>query len=193
MQCACSPSHRIERKPTLSWSLLLGLWFAVGCVDQDAPDAAANAVAPQCEIGTLDENDVFIPQQDGGTVELVVGYQGFMLIIVRAHTEVGALPELPKVKMTVEREGGEPSVSTVVRAAINKDAKGHDVTESLEMWLYPPAPGEFNGKSGSLQLDLYGRGSDCSAKVNVKFIDEELCKHSEDGSVVCVDGTSKKH
>ena len=177
----------------LSATLVAAL-AASGCTSGDDPGTADEPlVQPDCRIGVVGQDGVFQPYNDGDKAELVVGFQGFMLIIVRVHTEVGKLPAIPKVRMTVEREGGEPSVSTVVRAGTKQDAQGHDITQQLDMWLYPPDPMVFDGANGSLAVDLVGRDSSCSAKVAVRFVDEELCKHSEDGSVVCVDGHKKEH
>lgn len=186
-------------------ALAVAIAALAGCSPSDAHDAEADSdgaadsdsaapqPAPTCRIGELDKQGNFVPFQSGDTAELVVGFQGFMLVIVRVQAESGTLPEKSKVRMVVQRQHGEPSVSTVVRAATKLDAAGKEITEPLDMWLYPPAPGEFDGKTGSLTVELQGRTSECTATVAVKFADEELCKHSEDGSVVCVDGSKKDH
>jgi hypothetical protein len=169
----------------------------LGCTSApDEPrntDADGTESAPQCVLGTIDDSNVFTPLQPGTDAELVVGFQGFMLVIVRVQATSGALPDLPRVRMVVERDGGDASVSTLIRTSTEKDTNGDDMTQSLEMWLYPPAPGDFVGRQGSLAVELIGRARKCDAKVAVRFVDEELCKHSEDGSITCVDGTTKKH
>ena len=163
------------------------------CTDASVATSADAGGSPTCRIGSLGEDGTFNAWQDGGHAELVVGFQGFMLLIARVRAQSGQLPAKPKVRMTIDREGGEPSLTTLAHCGIHQDASGQDITETLEMWLYPPDPAVFEGKTGHVKVELFGREAECTAEVDVKFADAELCKHTEDGKVFCADGSSKKH
>lgn len=176
-------------------AVYLAVWGAAalaGCTSESTADDPAQT-ATACELGALSADNTFVPWPNEGDAELVVGYQGYMLIIARVHAPTGTLPHEPKVRMTVARTLGEASVSTQWRAGVLADKLGHEVTEPLEMWLYPPDPQAFIGQQGSLEVVLQGVDRTCVASLQVRFVDDELCKHLETGEVVCADGSTKGH
>jgi len=181
---------------TLSVRLLTGLLaILAGACAADAPTtdpATAQRKPAACELGVL-QDGAFLPWVDGMKAEIIVGYQGYMLVIGRVHVSAGELPVKPKVRMTVSREGGEPSISSVWRVPVTVDNEGHAITEPLEMWLFPPVLEDYLGRNGSVQVELVGLDRSCTARTAVEFVDEEFCKHMDTGEIICVDGSTKGH
>ena len=180
-------SRAASRATSLAASLaaLLAAQLSAGCA-ADVSEAAADTSepsAPTCAIGELQGED-FVAWPDGSDAELVVGYQGYLFVHVRVADKTGELLK-PNVRMTAECDGLEPSVTTRWRADMSAGSDGDTVSELIELWLYPALRDSFIGKSGRLTVELEERGSVCMAAVKVRYVDDELCMHYEDGSIKC--------
>ncbi len=182
-----------------AWTLAIGA--LAGCSDetlavQDAttdtdttPDEADvppedTVSGPTCTIGKIKDGQ-FIAWPDGADAEMVVGYQGYLFVHVQVADFSGILRK-PKARMTATCKGQEPSVTSRWRADMSQQEDGSTVSELIELWLFPALRTEFEGQLGSLSVELDQDGEICSASVNVRYVDDELCKHFEDGSLKCV-------
>lgn len=121
---------------------------------------------------------------DGDEVELLKGYQGYLLVQVRAHLW-GAVSREVQLRVSGAKDGG-PSFATVVPARTPIAATdGHLRTTPLEIWLTPADPFAFRDQLGTLTLQAKGAGRTCTRTVKVRFVDKTFCVHHDDGSVVC--------
>ncbi len=197
------PAHR--RPHTTLAALVLPVCALAACGVEDAPSQDTSAPTgtadtpsvdgagdvqddsgggPSCTIGTV-KDGVFSAWVDGDDAELVVGYQGYLFVYVQVADSSGALLK-PKARMTAKCVGLEPSITSRWRADMTEQEDGSTVSEQLEVWLFPALRTEFEGQLGTLEVELEQDGLGCHASVNVRYVDDELCKHFEDGSLKCV-------
>ena len=60
------------------------------------------------------------------------------------------------------------------------------VSEVFEIWLSPPLVTAFAGHPGRLEATVLSEGVTlCSAAVEVRYVDQQVCMHYEDGSLDC--------
>ncbi len=174
--------------PLVCAALCLALVTACGeDAAADKADAAAIDAEPAhaCAIGELKGNH-FVAWPDGVDAELVVGYQGYLFVHIQVADPSGQLLK-PSVRMTAERPGLAPSITSRWRIDMKKDDAGGRVSDKLELWLYPALREQFIGHKGTLRVELHERGTTCTAAVAIKYVDELLCMHYEDGSIKCKD------
>ena len=188
---------RCRRQPCVCpLAALLFALLPVGCADDAtgevdanmANETSADAMSPtasNCAIGEL-EGGQFHAWPEGSDAELVVGYQGYLFVHVQVADRSGELLK-PNVRMTAECEDLAPSVTTRWRADMSPSDDGSTVSELIELWLYPALRDSFIGKSGRLSVELEERGMVCKAAVHIRYVDDELCMHYEDGSIKCKD------
>lgn len=177
-------SARRHPRHLLRATLLCALLSAACATETETPAEVVSPAATRiCAIGNL-VSDEFQPWPDHSHAELVVGYQGYLFVHVRVADGAGEMLK-PNVRMTAECDGLEPSVTTRWRADMSPTSDGGTVSELIELWLYPALRDAFIGKSGRLTVELAERGVLCLAEVKVKYVDDELCMHYEDGSIKC--------
>jgi len=150
--------------------------------DQQSDTAAAQG--PSCTIGTVVDGS-FVAWQADADAELVLGYQGYLFVHVQVLDASGTLRK-PKARMTAECAGQQPSVTSRWRADMTEQGDGSTVSELIEVWLFPALLDEFEGHTGRVQVELEQDEQTCTAAVDVRYVDDELCKHREDGTIKCV-------
>ncbi len=121
---------------------------------------------------------------DGDEVELLKGYQGYMLVQVRAHVW-GDVPRDVQVKLSGGRDGFDPLVTVVGTQNPAEGSDSHRTTTPLEVWLSPPNPSDFVGRTGALTVEVRKGALSCAHSVRVTFVDRTYCVHYDDGTVVC--------
>jgi len=121
---------------------------------------------------------------DGDEVELLKGYQGYLLVQVRAHFW-GAVPRSVQLKLSGGKDGSDALVTVLPSRTPIDAADQHQRTDPLEIWLSPPDPVAFANRMGTLTLSAKGSGRSCLFSVNVRFVDRTYCVHYDDGSVAC--------
>ena len=176
---------RVDRLLALSLALV-----AMSCSAQPSADSSGSDTGAQDElrcglvVQSVAGETTGRHLVDGDEVELLKGYQGYLLVQVRAHLW-GAVPRSVQIKLTGAKDGGAP-LATVLPSRTPGDADdGHRRTESLEIWLSPPDPTAFADKDGTLTLHAQGSGRSCESTVRVRFVDKTFCVHYDDGSVAC--------
>ncbi len=174
-------------------SLTLALALAVAPV---SPSCSAQPDGSDSDVGDGDELRCGLVVQDvagtttarhlvdGDEVELLKGYQGYLLVQVRAHLW-GAVPRTVQIKLSGAKDGGAPLVTVLPSRTPGDAADQHRRTEPLEIWLSPPDPTAFADKDGTLTLLAQGSGRSCTSTVRVRFVDKTFCVHYDDGSVAC--------
>ena len=201
MKPMSTPPPRLPRtpwraRPALSLALTIPLILGLAgpsCTAQsatDARDSAADNDAIEdelhCGLVLRGVNTTAAERHlvDGDEVELLRGYQGYLLVQVRAHLW-GAVPRAVQLRISGAKDGGAP-LETVLPSRTPGDAPdSHRQTDPLEIWLSPPDPTAFDGHKGTLTLQAQGSGRSCASTVRVRFVDKTFCIHHDDGTVVC--------
>ncbi|MCO4762225.1 MAG: hypothetical protein KC502_12015 [Myxococcales bacterium] len=161
---------------------LLALAGATGCTSESSTSVASETM--NCGLVVAQPDGTIRHLVDGDEVELLKGYQGYLLVQAQAHVW-GELPRTVALKMSGALIGGPPMVSVVAARPPKAATDGHQGSEPLEIWLSPPDPKVFADKDGRLTLEVKGAGRTCSVDVAVRFVDRTYCIHYDDGSVTC--------
>lgn len=161
--------------------------IGVGCASADGAAGAdaldAQPTAPRCVLGHI-EGGVFVETPAGGDVELTRGFQGYLLVVAALRIE-GASPRKTLVKLHANKDGDPPHDSA--RPGLQWEAAGGGaISESFEIWLSPPLVTAFVGRTGSIALEVSEAGAQlCALEQAVRFVDDQVCMHYEDGSLDC--------
>ncbi len=163
-------------------------WLAAGCSSDGAGagDTAQPSVV-RCELGTTDPTGVsFAALAEGGDVELTRGFQGYLLILLRLRCE-GAAPRRTGLTISASRDEGPARDSAHPGLRWDPAADGSSLSESFEVWLTPALVPEFVGRTGWVEIAAFDTkdAEICRVRRAVRFVDEDICMHFEDGHLDC--------
>ncbi|MFZ5480938.1 MAG: hypothetical protein ACOZNI_29525 [Myxococcota bacterium] len=151
------------------------LLAALACVDP-TPDGLppAEKTAFSCELGT-DGPDGFATLDALGTLELHMGFQGFLLFVVRAR----ALEEAPAlVDATVAATfDGEDRTSVVQPRVPFEDGA---VTDEILVFITANWLSYYVGREAEVSLRAESEGAYCTATGTATMVDEDPCVHTGD-------------
>ncbi len=162
---------------------VLAMVVQVGCTAAAEPDADAAATEIRCALGRWVDG-TFVEIVEGGDAELTRGFQGYLLVVAALRIE-GATPRKTHVLLRAAKDDDEPHDSA--RPGLPWEQQGNGaVSESFEVWLSPPLVTAFTGHEGWIEATVRDAGEDlCVVHRKVRFVDDEVCMHYEDGSLDC--------
>lgn len=173
--------------------LLLALTLA-GCSDPAGnPEVAVGACGPLAlpvplEIGTAapDGTD-FVPFAQTGLLPITAGFQGLVFVSFALRSSE-QLPPRMEASMRLVNDDGSVRIPTTKSALFfEPQTDGGSVDPSLLLLLDPPLVADWNGVTGTLEVQVYG-GSRCATVTRqVQLTDRGGCFMEESGAIVCHD------
>jgi len=138
-----------------------------------------------CDLGTTVPEGTFQPLEDAERVELVLGFQGFLFVVVSAQAEwpAGAPVE---VSTSLTLEGGEPFGGTQ-RASMRAAGSEVSVTEDINVFFASSNIAEYRDRDAVVGLRLTGATWYCVTTASVRLVDDDPCIHTGE-TPVCPDG-----
>ncbi|MEY3012252.1 MAG: hypothetical protein RIT45_987 [Pseudomonadota bacterium] len=155
----------------------------LGCASDGAGGADGAGAEIRCELGRLVDG-AFVEMPEGGDAELTRGFQGYLLVVAALRIE-GATPRKTNVLLRAAKDQDEPHDSARPGLPWTQQGDGA-ISEAFEVWLSPPLVTAFTGHEGWLEATVREAGEDlCVVRRAVRFVDDEVCMHYEDGSLDC--------
>ncbi|MDP2305681.1 MAG: hypothetical protein Q8P18_06610 [Pseudomonadota bacterium] len=142
------------------------------------PVSDAEAEPFACELGVLREGS-FVPLAEAETVELHLGFQGFLLLALHARAEDPPTEVDATVGVTVD--GLDPYSVSQPRVAFTDG-----VTDELLVFLTSNYASWYEGRTASLGLRLRSADRVCVTEGAAVLVDEDPCIHTG-GEPVCPD------
>ena len=141
----------------------------------------------RCELGTTDAaGETFTLLAEGGDVELTRGFQGYLLILLRIRCE-GAGLRRTGLAISASRDEGPIRDSAHPGLRWEPAADGSSLSEAFEVWLTPALVAEFVGRLGWVEIAALDVSDGEISRVRraVRFVDDHICMHFEDGHLDC--------
>lgn len=179
------------RPSASSAAIFVGAFLAIACaVGCDAPAALeqVEAAPATCLLGqTGHDGQSFDLIDDGGDVELTRGYQGYLLVLLRLQATASA-PRSTRLIIRAGRADLAHHDSLNPRVTWEPLLEGGARSEPFEVWLSPALVSEFVGRQGSIRVTASNEAGQvvCVAERKVRFVDDDICMHYDDGSLACV-------
>jgi len=174
---------------TLAAALAAG-WAAPGCASEPvAGDDTAQAEDPTtfaCEIGLADEDGGWVAAADGDPAELVLGFQGFLFIELRARAE-DTCPSPITVLMNGEVEGDTPFDGSQPDVGMTDQGDGTRLSDEIVMFLPTNDVGHFEGATLRTVMRLEGSELNCTTERLFTLVDDDPCIHTG-GEPICPEG-----
>ena len=137
-----------------------------------------------CEAGTLTEEGAFVPLLDGDRAELVLGFQGFLFVELRARADDP--PRRTAASMRITVAGDPPAGSSQNEVDFVAAPGGGFVSDPVLVFLDGSAPEGYVGRTAEVAVALAGEGRRCVMERSVLLVDDDPCVHT-DGEPVCPD------
>jgi hypothetical protein len=153
--------------------LLSSLLACVG-PDKDEPAPAAEATPFACELGT-DGPDGFVTLADAGALELHMGFQGFLLFVLRVRAGDDR-PAEADATVGVTFDGVDPVSVSQPRVPFGDDG----VTDEILVFLTSNYASYYEGRHAEVGLRLATNDAVCTASGEATMIDEDPCIHTGD-------------
>lgn len=178
----------MSARAAIGWVALVvwGTLTVAGCDDGGDDAAVRDAEIPRrevtCVLGVPLAVGPFAPLADAGTLELYVGFQGFLVVTPRLWmAEPG--PLTVEVRTSIELDGEQPFGGVLVDTELAPDGAGGAVSGDLVLFLTPSELGHFKDRSARLAVRVIGAQIECTAEVRIRFVDEDNCIHADDAPV----------
>lgn len=155
-------------------SLCLALALA-GCPGPVDPNRELTEVS--CTLGTVDDAGAFHLLEAGADLELILGFQGFLLLITHLGSE--DMDSNATATTSLEMEGHEPSGGSQPALSFS-----NGVSSELLFFLPSSNVAAYVGNSAALAVRLEDQDHFCIATATVTLVDEDECIHV-DGPDVC--------
>lgn len=166
---------RVSRLRTLALLLIVGCGGGDDPIDK--PDPSKRALT--CEIGKTLAGGTFTPMSVQNEVELVLGFQGFLFVVVQVRTD-GPANTRANVKTSVTIEGQEPFGGVQRNLLIRSTTVGASMSEDVNVFLESSNITAYKNKNGVIALRLDGEDWYCVATADVHMVDDDECIHTGD-------------
>jgi hypothetical protein len=164
----------------LALALCIGTLCACGNDPTDPIDPAKTEFA--CELGTPDADGAFVPLGPGAQAELVLGFQGFLIITLLVRAQAPA-PDLVDITMSVTLEGADPFGNSQLGTAIRSSADGL-LTDQIVIFLESSSVSFYQDRTADLALRLEDATRTCTVTGTVLLVDSDRCIHTDE-HIVC--------
>jgi hypothetical protein len=180
------------RRCDRAWKALgaaLALLSACGGGPPSEPDGGVTTAVEEfaCQIGLADSAGEFVPLSERDDAELVLGFQGFLLVEVRILAGSGA-PERPSARFTIEVDGMAPIGAAQGEVAFEARGEGA-LSEPILVFLNDMTVGTVVGHEAEIVVKLEGEGRRCVATGTVTLVDEDPCIMTSDAPLCPDAGT----
>lgn len=131
-----------------------------------------------CELGHTDAERRFHPAPDGTSVELMLGFQGFMLVELMLRTREPAV-EVAEGRANVSVGADAPFDTGLGEIALGPpDAEGWRYSQVFPL-LFPSAEvGAFKDRDAAVVLRIDDGRRACLVQVALHLVDEDRCVHT---------------
>lgn len=157
-----------------SLCILFGLLCGCGGGADSGADGGAEVVKDEisCELGSWTAEEGFVPFVDDARFELQMGFQGFLLVALRART---AEPSFPL---------GDATMSMEVEGADTLNGKQPDVafedglSEEILVFFSGNYLSYYEGRAADLAVRIEDASRSCLVQVAGTLVDEDPCIHT---------------
>ncbi len=163
---------------------LLPALLLLGCPG-DTPDETVDAqVAAQvdCQLGIADgDGDGFSAMDADGALEMLQGFQGFLVVLPRVRVEAPAEPM--DLSFSVELAGEAPFGGVQLATPLFEAGDGGSVTDDIVVFLTPTDISHFKDRPATLSVRLDSAAHTCLVQREVLLVDRDVCVHAGDDPV----------
>jgi hypothetical protein len=154
-------------------SLVLALCFALGC-DPNPTDPDGGSCALDVALGRGSDGASFVAFDDGDTVELILGFQGFRMLQLALLAD-GATANEAEVSafVTIADTGVELGQRTRETALVAHD--GGFVLPSWLLFFNDEAPSRIVGHDAEIECIVRAGGCSGATRVRLRVLDDESC------------------
>ncbi len=168
----------------------VALMLVAGCGSSAAgpPDAAADG-AP-CGLGVAigsKDGDAFAAYDDGDSAEIVLGFQGFLFLLLSLRVE-GTDADTAEVSARAEVEGLSPSWTRSTKP-LHADGDARYAND-VQIFFNTSSLAELLGKETLLSASVQIDGCAATEERRVVLVDAQGCVAQPDGGLACVDAGS---
>lgn len=169
-----------ELSPLLGALLLTTACPADPAQEVDA-DVVVDALTPfGCELGIADPDGAFIPLEDADEVELMLGFQGFLLVELMGRTGDPSV-ELAHARANVAVEG-LPAFDSFIGEIRFAPSDGLRTSPPFPLLLESAEVGLYRDREATLVLRFTAADKVCSLVHRVVFVDHDNCFHTGAGA-----------
>jgi hypothetical protein len=173
-----------------SFSALMGVCLVsgMGCAPEDEGGKKGGGDGPQtleygCDLGLLTEEGDFRALEPNETVELVLGFQGFLFVEVAVRAEASPGECITTSSLTVP--DNDPVGSVQQEVPFGGSDSGW-VSEELVLFLPSNTVSDYVGAPADLAVRLDDGAAYCIAALTVELVDDDPCIHTGD-EPICPD------
>lgn len=138
-----------------------------------------------CALG-MPSAEGWVPVED--KLELTMGFQGFLLIVLQAQTPLEG-PALMEVAYAMEVQGGEPISGTQPRVPMIPGETNRTSDEIL-VFLTSHYPSWYEGRQAHLVLKLTDKDHACTLEAEGILVEEDPCSY-EGGMPDCPEDSGR--
>ena len=154
--------------------LAFSLLALLGC--PRGPDDTATPAEPfDCALG-LPTAEGWQPITD--ELEMTLGFQGFLLLVLQARADSDA-PETVDAAMMLTLDGEDPISGAQPAVVMEPDAEGRQ-SEPILLFLTSNYPSWYEGRQAELTVRLSAPGQVCTVQLEGTMVDEDPCVHTGD-------------
>ena len=155
--------------------------LSVGCGGADGGGNGDDdeKVVHTCLLGiTSTTSGEFTPMTMDNDAELVLGFQGFLFVVVHVQTDAPGGGRVD-VKSRVTVETDEP-FGAVQKAVPVKPGDPMSITDDVQVFLDSSNISTYEDRTAEIALRLDGDGWYCTATASIHFVNEDPCIHTGD-------------
>lgn len=157
-------------------------------VDPGQPDAGERR-AIECELGHGDGERGFRPLAEPGEYEMLLGFQGFLVILPRLKVSEDVGMADAKFSVAIDGDptfGGIQPGTVLFRIDPSDPNDAGAVTEDIVVFLSPIDVGHFKDRIATLTIKFENDDATCTVQREVRLVDHDVCVHAND-EPVCPD------
>ncbi len=162
------------------------LMLFAGCPnggDDDGPPIIK--VEETCELGTVDTDGMYSSLAENDSVELVLGFQGFLFIVIAAEVQLSSV-ETVEALVGIEPEAGDPFGTS---QSVTLTTSGtNSIAEDITLFLESSNIAEYTDTNATLSLRLSGETWFCVASMPIHLVDDDPCIHTGEEPICPGDG-----
>lgn len=167
--------------PARVWVLALG----AGCSASSAPrDGGADACALAIAAGS-DDGHGFVPLEDEGEAEIVLGFQGSLFLDLVLRVE-GTDAAEGHVGLQADVEGLE--TSWISQTVVLEGDGGARYARDVQLFFNAASLADLLGRRGTFRFGVAAGGCSGTQDLDLVLVDEESCVQQPDGGFACADG-----
>lgn len=175
------PSDPRAHAAALAVAVLVGAALGTACEPDPGPasgDATSDVadVRPTiaCAFGRRTLDDRFVPLGDGAELELVMGFQGFLLVEV-AVSVPGDAPGRGTAKLALTVTDQPQNALVQPEVCFTALAAGGWVSDRLVILLNPPVTSQYVDRDAVLSARLELPAGDCVGTTSLRLVDRNPC------------------